>query len=68
MIKGERKLKTAFGYDVEFDSSSTIVISKEEDGEYCEVSLDPTDLSVIYAAYTQMVREEIEFKKAEEGK
>lgn len=68
MIKGERKLKTAFGYDVEFDSTSTIVISKEEDGEYCEISLDPTDLSVIYNAYTGMVREEIELKKTEEEK
>ena len=69
MIEGERELKTMHGYTVTFRPGSTIIRSKEEkdeDGEmvFHHVSLDPSDLSVIYAAYTQMVQEGIELEKA----
>lgn len=65
MIDGERQLTTSGGYTVTFSDISTIVISKDDpkNDEYDEVSLDPTDLSVIYGAYIQMVKEREELKK-----
>ena len=67
MIEGERKLVTSHGYLVLFDEGSIISIGKETPGGFMEVLLDPTDLSVIYHAYTGMVKELAEKKKIEEA-
>jgi len=54
-MNGERKLK--FGdVEVYFDKTSLIVFSEED----IEISIDPTDLSVIYGAYRQMEKEKLD--------
>jgi len=63
-MKGERILK--FGdIEVWFDESSTINFEDTDlpDEERKELRLQPSDLSVLYAAYRQMEKEECENKK-----
>jgi len=67
MIGDDRQFTTSFGYTIVFNNISTIIISKDdpEEGGHVEVQLDPTDLSVIYGAYMQMKKEELEKEKVQ---
>lgn len=59
-MKGERiiKLNELSGLTISFSSHSTILFYNK-DGETV-FQLDPTDLSALYGAYTQMVKEDNE--------
>jgi len=51
---GERNIELCFGVKVNFDCNSTISFYNDADQE---ITIDPTDLSVVYAAYMQMRKE-----------
>lgn len=63
MIKGERQLRFGSKRDsggqliVTFDETSLIAFEREKGTENNYISLDPTELSAIYGAFLQMLRE-----------
>ena len=54
-IQGERTITTMTGCTVTFDDAESLITIYGKNDE--EITLDPTDLSVIYGAYMQMLKE-----------